>query len=94
MRVADLVFEPRAELGRYWMERAEIRLDNGVLVSVVQGPLVWLDWHPGLFEAAVIEPGGLLDDTITRGDAAVIEAWLARLARVARVDGTEKGPAS
>jgi hypothetical protein len=86
MRVTDLVFEPH-ENEFLLVECATARLDNGILVSVIQGPHVWTAWRPGLFEAAVIEPNGLLDDPL-RGDAATIDAWLARL------EQTEKGPAS
>lgn len=82
-RVTDLIFtqHPNEFL---LIERAEAQLDNGIVVSVIQGPHVWRRWQPGWYEATVIDPSDE-DGNIVRGNAAGIDAWLARLAALPAV---------
>jgi hypothetical protein len=75
-----------AWLARYrdGMQRAYARLDNGYLVSIITGPLTMPHWEPGRYEACVLwsprngEEKPLVD-TITRGAAPQIDAFLAML---------------
>ena len=78
--VADLTFEPddpESPPGKF--DRAVAVLPNGYAVTVITGRVAFAFWKPGLFEAALHSPaaGGLIPETIRRGDAARIDAYLA-----------------
>jgi hypothetical protein len=79
--VADLKFEK----GGLDIERARVMFPNGYGASVIQGPMAFWNWCPGLFELAVLDAAGELsyDTPITgdveRGDVDDINAMLAAI---------------
>jgi hypothetical protein len=62
----------------WWISRARATFANGWGVSVIQGPRIFPDWRPGLYEAVPVTPAGdLRVREMVRGDAEEIEALLA-----------------